>query len=99
MLKKKIRFEDPETQKIIQGRVHDALLWRLILNGTQGETTAIKEIIDRIDGKMPDTVIDQSTHVVMFEALITKTETIPDRIKEYARTNQADESADNQQAA
>ena len=54
MLKKKISFEDPETQKIIKGRVNDAVLWRLILNATQGETPAIKEILDRIDGKVKD---------------------------------------------
>lgn len=62
LLTKKISFEDPETQKIIKSDVAHALLWRLILNGTQGETPAIKEIIDRIDGKQSDMHIDQSQH-------------------------------------
>ena len=63
-LNKKINFEDPETQKIIRGRVKDAVIWRLILNATQGENEAIKEIIDRIDGKSKslDPLVDNSTH-------------------------------------
>jgi hypothetical protein len=51
-LKKHINYEDPETQKIIKGEVGEAVLWRLILNATQGETPAIKEILDRVDGKV-----------------------------------------------
>lgn len=51
-LKKKIKYEDPETQKIIQGRVEDAIVWRLILNATQGDNQAIKEIFERTDGKV-----------------------------------------------
>ena len=50
-LKKKIKYEDPETNLIIQGRVADAVVWRLILNATQGDNTALKEIFERIDGK------------------------------------------------
>jgi len=55
-LKKKINYEDPETQKIIRGQVKDAVVWRLILNATQGEISAIKEIFERIDGKTPDKI-------------------------------------------
>lgn len=63
-LKKTINYEDPETRKIIKGKVKDAVIWRLILNATQGETHAIREIIDRIDGKLKsDPLIDQSTHL------------------------------------
>ena len=51
-LNKKISFEDPETQKMIKGKVKDAVIWRLILNATQGENLAIKEILDRVDGKV-----------------------------------------------
>lgn len=61
-LEKNITYEDPETQKKIKGRVKDAIIWRLILNGCQGENEAIKEILNRVDGKLPDTQIDQSTH-------------------------------------
>ncbi|KKL77227.1 hypothetical protein LCGC14_2037010 [marine sediment metagenome] len=53
-LKKKIQYEDPETGKIIKGVVKDAVLWRLILNSTQGEIASIKELMDRIDGKVKD---------------------------------------------
>jgi hypothetical protein len=51
-LKKKIKFEDPETQQFIKGNVGDALMWRLILNGTQGDNQAISEILDRVEGKL-----------------------------------------------
>lgn len=50
-LQKKIKYEDPETNKIIKGRVADAVVWRLLLNATQGDNTALKEIFERIDGK------------------------------------------------
>lgn len=62
LLLKKIKYIDPETQKIIQGKVKDAVLWRLILNATEGETQAVKEILDRIDGKVT-TPIEHSGEV------------------------------------
>ena len=52
LLEKKISYKDPETQKIVRGCVKDAVLWRLICNATQGETKAIEQIIDRMDGKV-----------------------------------------------
>ena len=62
-LEKKIKYEDPETQQIINGRVKDAIVWRLILNATQGDNHAIKEILDRIDGRLPNApIIDNSKH-------------------------------------
>ena len=45
-------YEDPETQQMIKGKTGDALMWRLLLSGCQGEIPAIKEILDRIDGKV-----------------------------------------------
>ena len=51
-LNKEINYEDPETQAMIRGKVKDAIIWRLILNGTQGEISAIKEIFERLEGKM-----------------------------------------------
>jgi len=60
LLNKKITIEDPETRKLVPAQVKDALLWRLILNGTQGETRAIVEIFDRIDGKVPSPVVDMN---------------------------------------
>jgi hypothetical protein len=52
LLSKKIKYEDPETQKIIKGLVKDAIVWRYILNACQGETQAIEGIFDRLDGKI-----------------------------------------------
>jgi len=52
LIEKKIRYEDPETQKKIKGTVKDAIIWRYILNATQGETQAIEGIFDRVDGKL-----------------------------------------------
>jgi hypothetical protein len=51
-LNKSIDYEDPDTKKIIHGKVKDAILWRLLLNAAQGDNIAIKEILDRIDGKV-----------------------------------------------
>jgi hypothetical protein len=51
-LNKKIKYIDPETQQKIEGKVKDAVIWRLILNATEGETLAIKEILNRLDGKV-----------------------------------------------
>jgi len=51
-LNKKIDYIDPETNQKISGKVKDAVMWRLLLNGCQGETPAIKEILDRLDGKV-----------------------------------------------
>ncbi|MDD5355840.1 MAG: hypothetical protein PHY56_04850 [Candidatus Omnitrophica bacterium] len=60
LLKKKITFEDPETQKLIKGTVIEAVAWRLILNATQGEYTAIRELLDRLDGKVPNIIKDHT---------------------------------------
>lgn len=62
LIEKKIKFEDPETQKIIKGRVKDAIVWRYILNATQGENPAIEGIFNRLDGKQIETLLDQSKH-------------------------------------
>lgn len=51
-LEKKIKYIDPETEEKISGKVKDAIIWRLVLNATQGENQAIQEIFDRIEGKL-----------------------------------------------
>lgn len=51
-LKKAIKYEDPETQKFIKGEAGDAVAWRLILNAAQGDNVAIKELLERLDGKV-----------------------------------------------
>lgn len=52
LLKKKITYEDPETKEMVKGLVKDILPLRLIYNASQGELPAIKEIFDRVDGKV-----------------------------------------------
>lgn len=64
-LEKRISYEDPETQKMIKGMVKDAVVWRLLLNACQGENDAIKEVFNRIDGKLPDINLDQSQHLTV----------------------------------
>lgn len=51
LLKKKIKYEDPETKLMVNGKILRVIALRLILNACQGENEAIKEILDRIDGK------------------------------------------------
>ncbi len=60
LLEKKISFEDPETKRIVEGKIKDVLMLRLILNGTEGETKAITEILDRLDGKVPNIIKDKT---------------------------------------
>lgn len=91
-LAKKINYEDPETQKIIKGRVKDAILWRLILNATQGEHSAIKEILDRIDGKVAEVIKEVKDDSALLNDEI---ELIPsdgngkiNRIKKYLKKQQ-----------
>lgn len=88
-LEKKISYEDPETQKIIKGRVQDAIVWRLILNATQGDNQAIKEIFERVDGKLQGApLIDQSQHTHFTMEIIsdnTKKDTSPFSLKSENR--------------
>jgi len=81
-LKKKIKYEDPETQQFIQGNVGDALMWRLILNGTQGDNQAIETILDRVEGKVNGNkweVIGNPTQIIVIRDG-NKTENISGRI-------------------
>ena len=56
LLNKKFRIKDPETEKIIKMAGADGVMLRLIWNALQGETPAIKEILERFDGKVKDKV-------------------------------------------
>lgn len=56
LMDKKITYEDPTTKKMTTGKIADVLAIRLVLNGCQGEYTALKDIMDRIDGKPADKV-------------------------------------------
>jgi hypothetical protein len=54
LLEKNIKYKDPETKKMITGKVKDVILLRLIANASKGEHQAIKEILDRVDGKVAE---------------------------------------------
>lgn len=91
LISKKIKYEDPETQKIIKGRVKDAILWRLILNATQGDNQAIIHILDRIDGKVTEVIREEKDQSALLNDEI---ELIPSdgngkisRIQEYLKKN------------
>ncbi len=92
-LNKKIRYIDPETDKKIKGRVKDAVLWRLILNATQGDNHAIIHILDRVDGKVAEIVkLEEKQEALVQEEI----ELIPEngngklnRIKAYLKKQNA----------
>lgn len=56
LLEKKIRFTDPETNRIVKGKVKDAIMLRYILNASEGDNVAIEGILDRVDGKVAQKV-------------------------------------------
>ncbi len=68
LLNKKMTVNDPEVKRILETKPKDKtelkkiLVLRWILNGIQGENDAIKEIFNRVDGKISDILIDQSQH-------------------------------------
>ena len=56
LMDKEITYDDPTTGKRTKGKISDVIAIRLVLNASQGEYTAIKDIIDRLDGKPADKV-------------------------------------------
>jgi hypothetical protein len=52
-------------------------MWRLILNGTQGETQAIKEIIDRVDGKVKENVELSGGFTSLIQDIVSRPELPP----------------------
>lgn len=48
LMVKQIAFNDPATNKRVQGVVGDVIVWRLIMNALQGDIQAIREICDRV---------------------------------------------------
>jgi hypothetical protein len=55
----KFPIEHPSTQKKMEMRGDLALMLRLWWNGLQGDNTAIKEILERIDGAVTQKVESQ----------------------------------------
>ena len=68
LLNKEMEISDPEVQQVLglkdgtKAEMKKIIMLRYILNAMQGENKAIEGIMDRIDGKPPDTVIDNSQH-------------------------------------
>lgn len=52
LLEKKIDYEDPTTKKSVNGKIKYAVVLRLVYNALEGDTRAIEEIMERIDGKV-----------------------------------------------
>ena len=62
VLLKQYRCQNPETGRIKKMLGAQGLMQVWVWEGLQGNEKAIKDIVDRIDGKIPDTIIDQSVH-------------------------------------
>lgn len=68
LLNKTMTINDPEVKKILEAKsgskaeLKKILVLRWILNGIQGENDAIKEIFNRVDGKLSDNSSNQSQH-------------------------------------
>ena len=59
LLKKKINYEDPETKLMLKGPIALVIALREILNACQGDQNAIEDIIDRVDGKTIQKVLNE----------------------------------------
>ena len=59
LLEKKINYEDPETKKQVTGKIGTVIALRGILNACQGDQNAIEDIMDRIDGKPMQKLINE----------------------------------------
>ncbi len=65
LLERSISFKDPITKKRFKGKAVHVVALRLLYNACRGENEAIKEIFNRMDGRMSDVLIDQSTHITI----------------------------------
>jgi 6-phosphogluconate dehydrogenase (decarboxylating) len=79
LLETEIYSSDPEVKRALKdtklkGTKGVGLMLRLIHNGLEGETNAIREILDRIDGKEPDTEINVYTQ--MWQGACVKSEKV-----------------------
>lgn len=83
-LQKKIRYEDPDTNKVVKGVAGDAVAWRLILSASQGEGWAIREIMDRLDGRPIDAKTDDNRDLMDEEIeVIPKSKDVENRVNKY----------------
>jgi hypothetical protein len=56
---KHFKIEDPETEKLIKMKGKDAVALRLFWSALQGEVPAIKELLERLDGKVDQKNINE----------------------------------------
>lgn len=56
LLEQKIDLKDPITKEQTKKEIQEALMLSLVGRGLKGDITAIKEIFERIDGKVPQSV-------------------------------------------
>ena len=59
LLNKKIAYEDPTTKKPINGKIGQAIAIRQIYNALEGDQKALEYVIDRMDGKMAQKVLNE----------------------------------------
>ncbi len=59
LLKKKINYEDPETKLMLKGPIALVIALREVLNACQGDQNAIEDIIDRVDGKTIQKILNE----------------------------------------
>lgn len=59
LLEKKISYEDPTTKKPINGKIGQAIAIREIYNALEGDQKALEYIIDRMDGKTAQKILNE----------------------------------------
>jgi len=59
LLRKKIDWTDPYTKKVMRGSLSKIIALRLIYNACDGNNEAIKEVLDRIDGKNIQKILNE----------------------------------------
>jgi hypothetical protein len=77
LLQKNITYEDPETKQMVKGKIQDVIALRHILNATTGDHNAIKDILDRIDGK--EQAVEVNLYIQMWQGAINKAKEIDER--------------------
>lgn len=64
LLEKKISYEDPETKQQVKGKIGTVIALRAILNACQGDQNAIEDIMDRVDGKVAQKMLNEMSGTV-----------------------------------
>lgn len=59
LLERKIAYEDPTTKIHVRGKIGTAIALRAIYNALEGDQNAIEDIMDRIDGKTAQKILNE----------------------------------------